>query len=102
MKGFQSRAYDGTLADFMGLALVEHFAARLPRTLGALFEDFECHPPDALTAALTETPTSASCAATGGAVAVGNEAGGGPSKETDAVFGGASYAAAAKDPSATG
>lgn len=88
-RGFQSRAFDGTLADFMGLALVEHFASRLPRTLGALFEDFECHPPDALTAALTGAPTSASCAATGGAVAVGSEAGGGPSKETDAVFAGA-------------
>jgi len=36
-KGFQPRAYDGTLADFLGLALVEHFAARLPRTLAALF-----------------------------------------------------------------
>ncbi|CAM9648793.1 unnamed protein product, partial [Laminaria digitata] len=54
---FQSRAYDGTLTDFLGLALVEHFASRLPHTLAALFEDFECHPPKTLAAALAETPT---------------------------------------------
>ncbi|CAM9540691.1 unnamed protein product, partial [Hapterophycus canaliculatus] len=57
-KGFQPRAYDGTLADFMGLALVEHFSPRLAATLGALFEDFECHPPDSLTAALGRASTS--------------------------------------------
>lgn len=97
-KGSQSRAYDGTLADFMGLALVEHFAERLPRTLGALFEDFERHPPDALTAALTGTPSSVSCSVTGGAVAAGSEAGGGPSKEADSVVGGAPHETAAEDP----
>lgn len=102
-KGSQSRAYDGTLADFMGLALVEHFAERLPRTLGALFEDFERHPPPALTAALTGTPSSAGRLATGGAVAAGNEAGGGASKdETDTVLGGANHALVAEEPFATG
>lgn len=101
-KGSQSRAYDGTLADFMGLALVEHFAERLARTLGALFEDFERHPPDALTAALTGTLTSAGCSATVGAVAAGNEAGGGPSKETGSVLGDAPLAAAAVEPFAAG
>lgn len=54
-----SRAYDGTLADFMGLALVEHFASRIPRTLSALFDDFERLPPDSLTAALTKSSTRA-------------------------------------------
>lgn len=93
-KGFQPRAYDGTLADFLGLALVEHFAARLPRTLAALFEDFECHPPEVLTAALTETPTTTGCTAAGGAAATGNDAGGGGSKEADAeVAAGASSVA---------
>lgn len=101
-KGAQSRAYDGTLADFMGLALVEHFAERLPRTLSALFEDFERHPPDALTAALTGTSSSAGRSATGGAVAAGNEAGGGPSKEADSVLGGAPHAPAAEEPFAAG
>lgn len=48
----RSRAYDGTIADFMGFALTENFAPRLPRTLVALFEDFEYHPPDALFRAL--------------------------------------------------
>lgn len=48
--GFHPRAYDGTLADFMELALVEHFASKLPRTLLALFDDFERDPPDSLTA----------------------------------------------------
>lgn len=99
-KGFQSRAFDGTLADFLGLALVEHFASRLPRTLGALFEDFEYHPPDALTAALTGTPRSVSCASAGGANAAGNEAGGGPSKETGAVSAGVSVVA--KEPFVAG
>lgn len=56
-RAFKSRAYDGTLTDFLGLALVEHFASRLPRTLAALFEDFECHPPNTLAAALANTPT---------------------------------------------
>lgn len=101
-KGTQSRAYDGTLADFMGLALVEHFCERLPRTLAALFEDFERHPPDALTAALTGTPTSAGGATAGGAVAAGSEAGGGPSKEAHSVLGGAPHAPAAEEPFATG
>ncbi|CAM9348633.1 unnamed protein product [Ascophyllum nodosum] len=48
--GSRSRAYDGTLADFMGLALVKNFGPQLPRTLLALYEDFEYHPPDALAA----------------------------------------------------
>lgn len=48
----RSRAYDGTIADFMGIALTENFAPRLPRTLVSLFEDFEYHPPDALLRAL--------------------------------------------------
>lgn len=101
-KGAQSRAYDGTLADFMGLALVEHFRDRLPRTLAALFDDFECHPPDALTAALTGTPTRAGGSDTGSAVAAGSEAGGGPSKEADSVLGGEPHAPAAEGPYATG
>lgn len=103
-KGSQSRAYDGTLADFMGLALVEHFAERLPRTLAALFEDFECHPPEALTAALTGTgtPSSARCSAAGGAVAAGSEAGGGPSQEADSGIGGALLGPAAEEALAAG
>lgn len=44
----RSRAYDGTIADFMGFALTKYFAPRLPRTLVSLFEDFEYHPPDLL------------------------------------------------------
>ncbi|CAN0091694.1 unnamed protein product [Scytosiphon promiscuus] len=73
-KGFQSRAYDGTLADFMGLALVEHFAPRLAATLGALFDDFECHPPDSLTAALAGGATSASGVSRRESVATGSDA----------------------------
>lgn len=101
-KGSQSRAYDGTLSDFMGLALVEHFAERLPRTLGALFDDFECHPPDALTAALTGAPSSTDCSVTGGTVAMGNEAGGGPSKEADSMLGGAPHGPTAEELFAAG
>ena len=101
-KGFQPRAYDGTLADFLGLALVEHFAARLPRTLSALFEDFECHPPEALAAALAGTTTIVGCTAAGGAVADGNGAGGGGSKEADTVVAGASCGPPAEGRSAAG
>ncbi|CAN0327888.1 unnamed protein product, partial [Ectocarpus sp. 12 AP-2014] len=93
-KGFESRAYDGTLADFMGLALVEHFAARLPRTLGALFDDFECHPPDALTALLTGAPPSDSCLDTSRAITEGGEVGQASSTGTDDVLGGWNAAAA--------
>lgn len=76
--GFHVRAYDGTLADFMGFALVEHFASRLPRTLAALFEDFERHPPDLLTAALA----AASCSApSGGCAAVAVAGDGGQAEE---------------------
>lgn len=83
-KGGQARAYDGTLADFMGLALVKHFASRLPRTLAALFEDFECHPPDSLAAALEGTlPNSSShCAVIGGANEGGDDGGIEPCKES--------------------
>eukprot|EP00903_Cladosiphon_okamuranus_P005355 g5350.t1 len=98
-KGSQSRAYDGTLADFMGLALVEHFAERLPRTLAALFEDFECHPPDALTAALmgTGTPSSTKRSETGGTFAAESEAGGGPYKGAESGIGGALHVTAAEE-----
>lgn len=72
-----SRAYDGTLADFMGLALVGHFARRLPRTLAALFDDFECHPPDKLASALAEALTSkVDMALDGVGQGVGEERGG--------------------------
>lgn len=84
-KGFQSRAYDGTLADFMGLALVEHFALRLPRTLAALFEDFECLPPDALAGALSRTSPSGSHATTGNTGGVGKDTGAQSGKESTAV-----------------
>lgn len=74
--GFHPRAYDGTMADFMGLGLVEHFAARLPRTLAALFEDFERHPPETLMAALasasaasTSATAESSCAPSGDSAA---------------------------------
>lgn len=100
-KGFESRAYDGMLADFMGLALVEHFAARLPRTLGALFDDFECHPPDALTAVLTGAPPSDSCLDACGAIAEGGEVGQASSKGTDDVVGGSHAAAAGELSSST-
>lgn len=100
-KGFEFRAYDGTLSDFMGLALVEHFATRLPRTLGALFEDFECHPPDALTAVLTGAPPSDGCVDTGGAIAGGGEVGQASSKGTDDMHGGSHAAAAGKLSSST-
>ncbi|CBJ27269.1 expressed unknown protein [Ectocarpus siliculosus] len=100
-KGFESRAYDGTLADFMGLALVEHFAARLPRTLGALFDDFECHPPDALTTVLTGAPPSDSCLDTSGAIAEGGEVEQASSKGTDDVVGGSHAAAAGELSSST-
>lgn len=63
--GSQSRAYDGTLADFMSLALVEHFQVPLPKTLVALFDDFEYHPPDALAAALGGTLSGGGDAAAG-------------------------------------
>lgn len=93
-KGFQSRAYDGTLADFMGLALVEHFAPRLAVTLGALFEDFECHPPDSLTAALAGTSTSDSGVAIRESDSAGNDVKRDSSKEMDGMADAGSTAAA--------
>ncbi|CAN0477615.1 unnamed protein product [Ectocarpus sp. 12 AP-2014] len=100
-KGFESRAYDGTLTDFMGLALVEHFAARLPRTLGALFDDFECHPPDALTAVLTGAPPSDTSLNTSRAIAEAGEVEQASSKETEYVLSGSNAAASGELSSST-
>ena len=97
---FQSRAYDGTLTDFLGLALVEHFASRLPRTLAALFEDFECHPPNTLAAALAKTPTIEGGMAVDTAGAAGKGEGSEPSKGSSA--GVESGSRTAEDPSTSG
>lgn len=97
---FQSRAYDGTLTDFLGLALVENFASRLPRTLAALFEDFECHPPNTLAAALAKTPAIDGGMAEDTAGAVGNGVGSEPYKGSIAEVEGA--ARTAEDPSKAG
>lgn len=97
---FQSRAYDGTLTDFLGLALVENFASRLPRTLAALFEDFECHPPNTLAAALAKTPATDGGIAEDTAGALGTGVGSEPSKGSIAEMEGA--ARTAEDPSKAG
>lgn len=86
--GFHSRAYDGTLSDFMGLSLVAHFASRLPRTLAALFEDFELHPPDALAATLGESQGSDHQGPSrGGGGGTGEAAGSGPCREANSTVG---------------
>lgn len=90
--GFNSRAYDGTLSDFMELSLVAHFASRLPRTLSALFDDFERHPPDTLVAALDDTQGSEHQGPSREAGGVGEAAGAGCCREADTVIDSASYA----------
>lgn len=78
----ETRAFNGTLADFMTLALVEHFATRLPRTLLALFDDFERPPPDALTAALSEASPGPARVGTGESAAAHQVSQEKPSKKT--------------------
>lgn len=98
--GFSSRAYDGTLSNFMELSLVAHFASRLPRTLSALFDDFERHPPDALAAALDDTQGSEHQGPSRGAGGVGETAGAGCCREADTLIDSTSYAV--KEPAREG